>query len=110
MSVESLLLLVIVLCGAGVLYAYIAFPALAAVMTQATHPQAIRTRTTRADRADDDMPPVTVIIPAYNEERTLDAKIRNVLASDYPSDRLEALVVSDASTDHTNDIARSFED
>jgi cellulose synthase/poly-beta-1,6-N-acetylglucosamine synthase-like glycosyltransferase len=53
---------------------------------------------------------VTVIIPAYNEERSLDAKLRNVLATDYPSDRLEVIVVSDASTDRTNDIARSFAD
>jgi cellulose synthase/poly-beta-1,6-N-acetylglucosamine synthase-like glycosyltransferase len=109
MNVESMLLLVIALCGAGVLYAYIAFPALAAVMTRATRPQARRPRATDADHATGEaMPPVTVIIPAFNEERCLDAKIRNVLATTYPSDRLEVVVVSDASTDRTNDIARSF--
>jgi cellulose synthase/poly-beta-1,6-N-acetylglucosamine synthase-like glycosyltransferase len=50
-----------------------------------------------------------VIVSAYNEERSLDAKLRNVLATDYPRDLLQVLVVSDASTDRTNDIARSFE-
>jgi cellulose synthase/poly-beta-1,6-N-acetylglucosamine synthase-like glycosyltransferase len=106
MNAEAMLLLVIVLCCAGVLYAYIAFPAIAAVMTRAT-----RTRAASSDHAADDVTPqVTVIIPAYNEERSLDAKIRNVLATEYPSDRLEVVVVSDASTDRTNDIARSFAD
>jgi len=51
---------------------------------------------------------VTVIIPAFNEESTLEAKIRNTLASDYPALLLDVIVVSDASTDRTNEIARSF--
>src|SRR4030095_12067271 len=52
---------------------------------------------------------VTVVISAYNEERSLEAKIRNVLATDHPRERLQVLVVSDGSTDRTDDIARSYE-
>jgi cellulose synthase/poly-beta-1,6-N-acetylglucosamine synthase-like glycosyltransferase len=111
MNAESMLLLVIVLCCTGALYAYIAFPAIAAVMSRAAGPRATRRGAMSADQSAADVtPPVTVIIPAYNEERSLDAKIRNVLATDYPSDRLDVVVVSDASTDRTNDIARSFAD
>jgi cellulose synthase/poly-beta-1,6-N-acetylglucosamine synthase-like glycosyltransferase len=51
---------------------------------------------------------VTVIVPAFNEEASIDAKIRNVLSADYPPELLDVLVVSDASTDRTDEIARGF--
>lgn len=53
--------------------------------------------------------PVTIVIPAYNEESSLRAKIVNVLDTEYAASCLDVLVVSDGSTDGTNDIARSFE-
>src|SRR5579871_1782331 len=58
-----------------------------------------------------DAPPdaaVTVIIPAYNEEQRIRSKLENVLAQDYPADRLEVIVVSDGSTDGTEAIATEF--
>jgi cellulose synthase/poly-beta-1,6-N-acetylglucosamine synthase-like glycosyltransferase len=106
MNGESILLLVIALCGAGTLYAYLVFPAIAALLTKASRARVPG----REERRSQALPEVTVIIPAYNEERSLDAKIRNVLATDYPAERLEVFVVSDASTDRTDDIARSFAD
>ncbi|HEX7181894.1 MAG TPA: glycosyltransferase family 2 protein [Thermoanaerobaculia bacterium] len=54
-------------------------------------------------------PTVTVVIPVYNEEEVIAEKIANTLALDYPSDRLEALVVSDGSTDGTEAVVRRFE-
>jgi cellulose synthase/poly-beta-1,6-N-acetylglucosamine synthase-like glycosyltransferase len=51
------------------------------------------------------LPKVTLIIAAYNEEERLKAKLDNSLALDYPADRLEILVASDASTDGTDAIA-----
>lgn len=53
-------------------------------------------------------PPVSLLIPAYNEEKVIEAKIRNALALDYPADKLEIVVASDGSTDATNDIAARF--
>lgn len=50
------------------------------------------------------LPAVSMIIPAYNEERHLPAKLANLAALDYPRDRLEILFVSDGSTDATNEI------
>jgi cellulose synthase/poly-beta-1,6-N-acetylglucosamine synthase-like glycosyltransferase len=52
---------------------------------------------------------LTVIVPAYNEEANIENKICNLLAADYPRHQLEIIVVSDASTDGTNDVARRFE-
>jgi len=54
-------------------------------------------------------PNVTLIISAYNEESVIADKIRNSLAIDYPKERLEVLVVSDASDDNTDAIVKDFE-
>lgn len=54
------------------------------------------------------LPFVTVLIPAYNEAQNLAATILNKLNQDYPRDRLEIIVVSDGSTDGTDDIAREY--
>ena len=56
----------------------------------------------------DILPRLTVFVPAHNEERVIGAKIENLLEQDYPSERLEILVGSDASTDATNQIVRDF--
>jgi len=55
-------------------------------------------------------PLVTFVMTAYNEERRLREKIENTIAQDYPASLLEIVVASDASTDGTDDIARSFGD
>ena len=57
-----------------------------------------------------DLPRVTIVIAAWNEELCIAAKIGNCLAFDYPVDRLEIVVGTDAITDRTNEIVRSFAD
>ncbi len=54
-------------------------------------------------------PLVTVIMPAYNEERYIGASLESLLKLDYPKDRLEILVIDDGSTDGTASAAKSFE-
>ncbi len=54
-------------------------------------------------------PMVTLIISAYNEEEVIREKILNSLELSYPKEKLEIIVVSDASTDRTDDIVREFE-
>ena len=52
-------------------------------------------------------PSVSVIIPAFNEERVIEAAVRRVLSSDYPG--LEVIVADDGSKDATSAIvARAF--
>jgi cellulose synthase/poly-beta-1,6-N-acetylglucosamine synthase-like glycosyltransferase len=55
-------------------------------------------------------PRVTLVISAYNEEGSIRQKIVNTLEVDYPRDRLEVLVISDASEDRTDAIVREFEE
>lgn len=48
-----------------------------------------------------EVPSLTVIIAAYNEERLIEGKVRDTWRQDYPRDRLHVLVVTDGSTDST---------
>nr|WP_224828838.1 glycosyltransferase family 2 protein [Saliphagus infecundisoli] len=57
-----------------------------------------------------DLPTVSLVVAAYNEEEVIAEKIENSLELDYPEDRLEIVVFSDASTDRTDEIVRSYED
>ena len=58
----------------------------------------------------DGTPSVTFIIVAYNESRVMRRKLENVLSLDYPTDRMEILVGSDASDDGTDEIVRHYAD
>ena len=51
---------------------------------------------------------VTLIIAAHNEEEVIREKIENSLSLDYPKDKLEIIVASDASTDRTNEIVLEY--
>jgi cellulose synthase/poly-beta-1,6-N-acetylglucosamine synthase-like glycosyltransferase len=53
-------------------------------------------------------PAVSLIIAAYNEAKAIRSRIENILALDYPPDRLEVLIASDGSTDETEAIVRHY--
>lgn len=57
----------------------------------------------RPQPADEDLPPLTLFIAAYNEEDVVDEKMRNCLELDYPADKLRILWVTDGSNDRTNE-------
>ena len=51
-------------------------------------------------------PKVSLLITAYNEEKHIEAKLKNSFELDYPKDKLEIVIASDGSTDSTDDIVR----
>ncbi len=53
-------------------------------------------------------PLVSLVIPAYNEGHVIAQKLDNSLALDYPRQQLEILVVSDGSSDDTNQVVAAF--
>ncbi len=53
-------------------------------------------------------PPITVIIPARNEEANIERCLRSLLAQDYPANRLKVLVIDDHSADDTAAIVRAI--
>ncbi len=62
------------------------------------------------DFAAGEEPALTIIIPAYNEEARLGAKIANLSRLDYPKSKLHVIFVSDGSTDGTNSILQELKD
>ena len=56
----------------------------------------------------DSYPFVSMIIAAYNEEKAIEEKIKNSLALDYPEEKLEIIVGSDASSDRTDEIVSRY--
>jgi cellulose synthase/poly-beta-1,6-N-acetylglucosamine synthase-like glycosyltransferase len=85
------------------LYAYGVYPAILWAVDR------LKGATTRP-AAEMDWPAVTITVPVFNVAGRLRPTIERLLAIDYPRDRLQILVISDASTDGTDDIARSFAD
>lgn len=88
----------------AIVYAQVGYPLLMRVLASL-----FGTRKKPVELTTDQLPSVSLIIPAYNEEVVLEAKLKNSLEIDYPRDRLEILVASDGSKDATNTIARGFE-
>lgn len=56
---------------------------------------------------DSELPKVTVLIPAYNEEKTIGKTISSILKSNYPD--FEVIVIENGSRDRTYEIAKKFE-
>ena len=48
------------------------------------------------------LPSLTVLLTVHNEEQVVKQRVRNILATDYPADRIQVVVASDGSTDATN--------
>ncbi len=80
-----------------IFYSYVAYPILLWVLA------AVFGRPSRTDEAH--TPSVTVLIPAYNEEKVIGRKIENTLALDYPRESLEVIVASE-SNDRTDAIVQ----
>ncbi len=57
-----------------------------------------------------ELPTVTVLIAARNEEEVISRKVKNSLDQDYPKDKLSIIVASDNSTDATSEIVNSFQE
>jgi len=83
----------------------------ALVWTHAAYPLAarglarLRTRPVRADEGA--LPTVALIVAAHDEETVIERRIANLRELDYPADRLELVVTSDASTDRTEELAEA---
>lgn len=83
-----------------VIYTYAGYPVLIAFLARVT-PRRLRF-------VDAPLPPVTLIISAYNESQVIGTKLKNSLELDYPRNMLEIIVVSDCSDDGTDEIVARF--
>ena len=80
-----------------VLYTYGIYPAIVFILSKFVK------RPERND-VDKDLPSVSMVISAYNEDSVLPYKIENICSLDYPEDRIEFLFGSDGSDDESNTI------
>jgi cellulose synthase/poly-beta-1,6-N-acetylglucosamine synthase-like glycosyltransferase len=86
-------------CVAVLGYVYLGYPLLVMGMSRIAGSPIARARI---------RPTVTVIIAAYNEEKSLRAKLDSVLGLEYPKGLLEVIVASDTSSDATDAIVRAY--
>jgi hypothetical protein len=91
MTLELIFWLAVLTVG----YAYVGYPLLLALIAWLAPPprRSLRSR-----------PRLSVIIAAFNEAKWIEAKLASTLTQRYPADRLEVIVVSDGSTDGTDEI------
>lgn len=82
-------------------YAYVVYPLFVAILSRLKRPSA-------QERAIS-LPSVSLLVIARDEMAAIEAKIRNCLSLDYPGERLEIVVVSDGSTDGTDEVVRALE-
>jgi cellulose synthase/poly-beta-1,6-N-acetylglucosamine synthase-like glycosyltransferase len=88
-------------CFAALVYVYAGYPLLLALLAAFVRDQ---------KPVLGHSPKISFLIAAYNEEANIGRKIEQTLSLDYPAEKLEILVLSDGSTDHTDEIVRAISD
>jgi cellulose synthase/poly-beta-1,6-N-acetylglucosamine synthase-like glycosyltransferase len=100
--VEYAAVLIFWFCVVIIIYTYVGFPLL--ILTKSTlFPVSARSNSSFT-------PAVTFCIAAHNEEAVIAEKITNTFLQDYPQDKIEVIVGSDGSTDHTEQIVSKIKD
>ncbi len=69
----------------------------------------IRDETFRLKQGVKKYPTVTIMVPCWNEEKTISKTINSLLNLDYPKDKLKIMIIDDGSTDSTWNVAKKFE-
>ena len=57
----------------------------------------------------DEYPAVTIVVPCYNEEKTIKGTVESLLGLDYPKDKLKIIIVDDGSKDNTWNVVKEYE-
>ncbi len=84
-------------------HTYVFFPAMLYLTVRNKKPNALQ-----YSPGDHDLPAVSILLAAYNEEAVIAEKIERTFQTNYPADRIEFLIGSDASTDRTNAIIEEY--
>jgi cellulose synthase/poly-beta-1,6-N-acetylglucosamine synthase-like glycosyltransferase len=89
------------LSAALIVYTHLGYPLVLRLLL------VLRRRPAKIPGGRDELPRVSLIVAAYDEEEVIEAKLANALALDYPRERLELIVASDGSADATAERARA---
>jgi cellulose synthase/poly-beta-1,6-N-acetylglucosamine synthase-like glycosyltransferase len=104
-SVESCLIVCLWVCLLAVFYAYVGYPVVIYCLARL-----FGRRRSVTEAAEAELPVVSLLIAAYNEESVIEERLCNALALDYPKERLEIVVATDGCTDGTVEIVRRYAD
>jgi len=89
----------------GVSFSYFIYPILLVLITKLTKKESYQKNSEISD-----MPYLSFIITAFNEEKQIEDKLENTLRAKYPRGKIEIIVASDGSTDRTNEIVKKYAD
>ncbi len=89
------------------LYAYLGYPAILKLLSLFGGPPPRGRSPARVDGSSE-WPFISITVPVHNEAAVIAGTLERILELDYPVARRQILVVSDASTDGTDDIVRRF--
>ena len=104
MILTPILPLVMLVAAAGLgAYTFLGYPAILKLLRVVR-----RAAPRRPRRLAGEWPTISVVLPVYNEVEGIAGTLEQILAIDYPAERRQILVVSDASTDGTDEIVTRF--
>lgn len=101
--INTLLLIIFFGCIYAVIHSYFIYPLLLNFLAANKKTNAIV-----FNNSDNELPSVAIIMAAYNEEKVMEEKIKSVLNTSYPKEKITIYIGSDASTDSTNTIVTNF--
>lgn len=90
-------------CIAMVIYHHVGYPILLTLIRRFSAPPV---PTHKVNIAPEDLPTISIVMPAFNEEKYIAEKIRNLSCLDYPKHKFEIILAADGCTDRTVEIAR----
>ncbi|MFN5704238.1 MAG: glycosyltransferase [bacterium] len=85
-----------------IIHTYVLFPYILKIIASS------KTQNNLIFERTDELPRVSILLAVYNEEQVIEQKILSTFNTNYPADKIEFLIGSDASNDNTNDIIKSF--
>ncbi|MGB0863558.1 MAG: glycosyltransferase [Saprospiraceae bacterium] len=90
-------------CIIGLLHTYIIYPIILRWMAAPK-----KNNKNCHSESDSQLPTVSILMAAYNEEMVIKKKIESILATNYPFERLNIFIGSDNSNDNTNEIVEEI--
>lgn len=100
---ESLIIFFVISSCILVIYHHLIYPLLLRFINRYKKDQVIplSPRHYTENTADKNLPTITIVMPAYNEQHWISEKIRNLAILDYPMNRLNIIIACDGCTDNT---------
>ena len=95
---------VLFLCSISLIWAMIFYQMLFTYLGYMYYQRSLKEQKVFNHADDSHLPPVSILIPAHNEELVIKKTLQSLLSLDYPSDSLEIIVINDGSTDNTLNI------